>query len=119
MKELQGKVSFTEGETKTKYVKVWKIFSEKLEKVEDCSGFEMDHLYGIIEASQVVLVVNDMPANAGEIRDIVLIPGSGRASGGGNDNPLQYSCLENPMDRKASWATAFEVAKRWRASEHT
>ena len=110
---MQGKVSFTEGETKTKHVKVWKIFSEKLEKVEDCSGFEMDHLYGIREASQVVLVVNNMPANAGDIRDIVLIPGLGRAPGGGNDNPLQYSYLENPMDREASRATGFEVAKRW------
>ena len=117
MKELQGKVSFTKGEKKkTQHVKVWKIFSEKFEKVEDCSGFEMDHSYGIIAASQVVLVVKNTPANAGDIRGIVLIPGSGKAPGGGNDNPLQYSCLENPMDRGASWATAFEVAKSWRLS---
>ena len=40
-------------------------------------------------------------ANAGDIRDAGLIPGSGRYPGGGNDNPLQYSCLENPMDRGA------------------
>ena len=76
MKELQGKVSFTEGLGVGGHVKVWKIFSEKFEKVENCSGFEMDHSYGIIAVSQVVLVVKNMPANAGDIRDIVLIPGS-------------------------------------------
>ena len=41
------------------------------------------------------------PANAGDIRDEGLIPGSGRFPGGGHGNPLQYSCLENPMDREA------------------
>ena len=45
-----------------------------------------------------------MPANAGDIRDVVLITGSERFLGGGNGNPLQYSCLENPMDRVARWA---------------
>ena len=89
---------------------------KNLKKIEDGSGFEMDHSYGIIAASQGVLVVKNTPANAGDIRDIVLIPGSGIAPGGGNDNPLQYSCLENPMDRGASWATGFEVAKSWRLS---
>ena len=48
------------------------------------------------------------PANAG---DLGLIPGSGRCPGGGNDNPLQDSCLENPMDRRASWATVCGVLK--------
>ena len=52
-------------------------------------------------ASQVVLVVKNLPANAGDIRDAVSIPGLGRSSGGGNGNPIQYSCLENPMDRGA------------------
>ena len=50
-------------------------------------------------ASQIVLVVKKLPANAGDIRDVRLIPGSGRSFGGGHGNPLQYSCLENPMDR--------------------
>ena len=50
-------------------------------------------------------------ANAGDIRDAGLIPGSGRYPGGGNDNPLQYSCLGNPMDRGAWWATGHEVAE--------
>ena len=50
-------------------------------------------------ASQVPLVVKNPPANAGDIRDFGLIPGSGRYPGGGPGNPLQCSCLENPMDR--------------------
>jgi len=47
----------------------------------------------------VVLVVKDLPANAGDIRDAGSIPGSGRSTGGGHGNSLQYSCLENPRDR--------------------
>ena len=49
-------------------------------------------------ASQVALVVKNLPANAGDLRDGGLIPGSGRSPGGGRGNPLQYSCLENPRD---------------------
>ena len=49
-------------------------------------------------------MVKNLPANAGDIRDAGLIPGSGRSPAGGNGNPLQYSCLENPMDRRAWWA---------------
>ena len=56
-------------------------------------------------ASQVALVVKDPPANAGDIRDLGPIPGLGRSSGGGHGNSLQYSCLENPMDRGTWWAT--------------
>ena len=58
-----------------------------------------------IGASQVVLGVKNPPANAGDLRDTDSIPGSGRSPGGGNGNPLQYSCLENPMDRRAWQAT--------------
>ena len=46
-------------------------------------------------------VVKNLPANAGDTGDMVSIPGSGRFPGGGNGNPLQYSCLENSMDRRA------------------
>ena len=53
------------------------------------------------------------PANAGDIRDAGLISGSGRCPGGGHGNPLQYSCLENPMDRGAWRATVHRVTKRW------
>ena len=52
-------------------------------------------------ASQVMLVVKSLSANAGDIRDVGLIPGSGRSPGGGNGNPFQYSCLKKPMDRGA------------------
>ena len=51
--------------------------------------------------SQVALVVKNLPANAGYIRDAGLIPGSGRSPEAGHDSPLQYLCLENPMDRRA------------------
>ena len=61
-------------------------------------------------ASQMVLVVKNLPANAGQ-RDAGLIPGWGRRPGGGNGNPLQYSCLENPVDRGAWWATVHRVTK--------
>ena len=58
-------------------------------------------------ASQVELVVKNLPANAGNMG---LIPGSGRYPGREHGNPLQYSCLENPMDRGAWWATVYRVA---------
>jgi len=63
------------------------------------------------EDSQVALVVKNPPANAGDIRDVCLIPGSGRSTGGGHSNPLQCSCLENPMDRRAWRATVRGVAE--------
>ena len=52
-----------------------------------------------------------LPANTGDAGDTGLIPGSGRSPGGGNSNPLQYSYLENPVDRGAWWVTAHGVAK--------
>ena len=64
-------------------------------------------------ASQVAQVVKNLPASTGDAGDAGLIPGSGRSPGGGNDNLLQYSCLENPMDRSAWWATVHGVAKSW------
>ena len=56
-------------------------------------------------------MVKNLSANAGEIRDTSLIPGSGRSPGGGHGNPLLYSCLENPMDRGASQAIVHGVGK--------
>ena len=64
-----------------------------------------------MHTSQVVLVVKNLPANAGDIRDSGSIPMSGRSPGGGHCNPLQYSCLENPMDRGAWRAAVHGVAK--------
>ena len=62
-------------------------------------------------ASQVALVVKNPPAIAGDVRDKSSIPGSGRSPGGGHDNPLQYSCLENPMDRGVWQATVHRITK--------
>ena len=62
-------------------------------------------------ASQVVLVVKNPPANAGDVKDMSSIPGWGRSPGGGHGNPLQYFCLENPMDREAWRAAVHGVTK--------
>ena len=70
-------------------------------------------MYGSDGASQVVLVVKNLPASAGDIRDAGSIPGLGRSPGGGHGNPLQYSCLQNPMDRGAWRATVHGVTKSW------
>ena len=59
-------------------------------------------------ASLMVLVVKNTPANAG---DTSSVPGSGRSSGEGNGYPLQYSCMENPMDRGAWWAIVHGFTK--------
>ena len=59
----------------------------------------------------MVLVVENPLANAGDIRDVVLVPGLGRSSGGGNGNPLQYSWLGNHMDRGAWQASVYSVTK--------
>ena len=56
-------------------------------------------------------MVKNLPANAGDVRDTGSIPGLGRSSGEGNGNPLQYSCMENPMDRGAWQADVHSVAK--------
>ena len=64
-----------------------------------------------IADSQVALAVKNPPANAGDTRDTGLIPGSRRSPGVGNGNPLKHSCLENPTDRGAWWATSIELQK--------
>ena len=69
--------------------------------------------YSTCGVSQVVLVVNNPSTNPGDIRDTGSIPGSGRSPGGGHRNPLQYSCLENPMDRGTCWAMIHRVTKSW------
>ena len=73
----------------------------------------MDTTEGLTWASQVALVVKNPPANAGGIIDSGSIPGQGRSPGGGHGNPLQYSCLENPMDRGAWRATVHRVTRSW------
>ena len=65
------------------------------------------------------LVVKKPPANTGDVRGMGSIPGLGRSSGGGNGNLLQYSCLENSMDRRAWWATVHGVEKESDTNEHS
>ena len=65
----------------------------------------------MLGASQVALMLNNPPANAGDARDPGSIAGSGRSLGAGNGNPFQDSCLENRMDRGGWWATDQRVAK--------
>ena len=60
---------------------------------------------------QVVLVVKNPPAKAGDIRDAGFIPWSGKSPGGGHGTPIQYSCLENPMDRGAPWLQSMELQR--------
>ena len=69
---------------------------------------KINEYYG---ASQVTLVVKNLPANAGDLRDNEFNPWVGRSPGGGHSNPLQYSWLENPMDRGPWQATVHGVAK--------
>ena len=64
-------------------------------------------------ASQVALVVKNLPANIGDVRDVGSISGSGRSPGASHGSPLQYSCLENPMDRGAWQVTVYRVANSW------
>ena len=65
------------------------------------------HLY------KVALVVKHPPAYSGELRDTTSFSGTGRSPRGGHSNPLQYSCLENPMDRGGWRAAVHRVAKSW------
>ena len=67
----------------------------------------------LLGASQVVLVVKNLPVNAGDIRDMGSSPWWERFSGEGNGTPLQYSCLENPVDRGSWQATVHGVAQSW------
>ena len=61
----------------------------------------------------MALVVNNLSANAGDIKDSGSIPWLGRSPGGGHGNPLQYSCLDNLMDRGSWWAIVHRVTKSW------
>ena len=67
----------------------------------------------IKKASLVAQLVKNLPGSAGDVRDMDLIPGSGRPPGEGNGNPLQYSCLENSLDRGAWRDIDHGMAKSW------
>ena len=77
------------------------------------SYWKMGHNWDVLNilASQLALVVKNLPAKAGDIRDMGSIPGWGRSPGGGRGNPLQCSCLENPMDRGTQGAILHRVTK--------
>ena len=71
--------------------------------------------------AQVVLVLKNPPTNAGDTGDVGSIPGLGKSTGVGNGSPLQYSCLGNPTDRGAWWATVHALAKSrtWLSTAHS
>ena len=71
-----------------------------------------------VSAFQGALVVKNLPANAGDVRDVGSIPQSRRSSGGGHGHPLQYSCLENPVDRGAWRDTVHGVTEESDTTEH-
>ena len=75
--------------------------------------FTIEVFSATLRASLEALVVKNRPANAGDTRDSGSVLGSGRFPGRGHGNPLQYSCMENPMDRVAWLATVQRVAKSW------
>ena len=83
----------------------------KREKIGEEINLEFVISRYILQASQVASVVKNLPVNAEDVRDVSSIPGLGRSPAGGNGNPLQSSCLENPMEREAWWATDHRVAK--------
>ena len=71
----------------------------------------MNELVSVLVLAQVVLVVKNVPVNAGDVNDMDSNPVSGRSPGEGHGNPLQYSCVENPMDRGAWRATVCGIIK--------
>ena len=83
------------SETASADIKAAGSYPENSTKVINIGGYSNNR------ASQVVLMVKNPPANTGDARDAVSTPGLGRSPREGNGNPLQYSCLENPIDRGA------------------
>ena len=80
---------------------------------------EKNNFIALPRASQVMLMVKNIPANSGDIRCAGLILGSVRSPGKGNGNPLKYSCLENPMDRGAWWTYSPQGSKELDVTEAT
>ena len=77
-----------------------------------CTVWIILTLYNLMNGASYV--VNNPPANTGDLRDVGSIPGWGRSPGGGHGNPLRYSCLENPMDRGAWWSMVHRIAESWK-----
>ena len=72
---------------------------------------KIDEIFPGLWTFLVAQMVKNPPANAGDTKDTDLVPGLGRSPGEGNSSPVQYSCLENPMDRGDWWATVHGVAE--------
>ena len=87
------------------------VLLTEMEKEQVGKEIKRSTLHCTGQASQVALVVKNLPASAGDVRDVSSIPGLGRSPGEGHGNPLRYSCLENPMDRGAWLAMVHSVAK--------
>ena len=100
-------------------IRLWVYFWQNI-YTQYC--FLLYHIRKQPGASQVVQVVKNLPANIGDLRDMGLMPGLGRSLGEGHGNPLQYSCLENPMD-KGVWQTKSIGSQRvrhdWSVFAHT
>ena len=82
-------------------------------RVTEVTGHPNTYLIKGTGASQVALMINNLPASAGDIGDMGSISGLARSPAEENDNPLQYSWLENSMDKGAPWATVHWATKSW------
>ena len=90
-----------------------RLFWQRQMKTVWAKFLREDKAFWVDVVSQVALVVKNLPSNAGDIKRHGLMPGLGRFSGEENGNPLQHSCLENPMDRGAWWAAVHGVTQSW------
>ena len=84
-----------------------------IQQLQDRLGFCLHRAHALRGTSLVTQLVKNPPANAGDARDRDSIPELGKPTGEGNGNPLQYSCLGNPLDRDAWQVTAQRVSKSW------
>ena len=97
----------------TGFENTWSLWLGKSEGYKKQDSFLKGCIYELTWVSQVALVVKILLANSGDGKDVGWIPGSGRSPEGGHGNPLQYSCLENPVDRGAWQATVHGVPQCW------
>ena len=95
----------------------YSLIPAKLRQLVTLSSIlQCQHTFTIFRISKIYrsfagAAIKNLPANAGDVRDAGLIPGSGRSPGEGHDNPLQYSCLENPVQKGTLWITVHRVSK--------
>ena len=99
-----------QGESGSCKLKAMSQAVTKLGSLSSCTEYKQ---YFSISATQMALAVKNLPAHTGDTRDVGSIPGSRPSPGGGHDNPLQYSCLENSVDRGGWRATVHGASKSW------